>query len=282
MNDNTQENQVSDYDSEWNLSDDSPQTSSVDDNEGSQSPDAAHRQTDGAQDAKAEGTSNNSQPNHEDGEAVDVWADATPAQKEAFQRAENERQLEANKAKLNADKLAERGREMKALREETIALQEAARVPTEFESEHETYASDVNAMIERKLEERMPLAEQPVAKTREEHDAEVFSAITSAHPTAGDMYNSAEAQALLAEDPVFKHAGQAMLFSSAMHSEDPTVVVAALDYLKQTNPSASTPAANGLDNMQAPTPRGGKPNMKASNQLSSAEQYDAEWDTDDD
>lgn len=282
MNDNTQENQVSDYDTEWDLSDDSPQTSSVDDNQGSQSPDAAHPQTDGAPEAKVEGTPESSQPNPEEGEAVDVWADATPAQKEAYQRAENERQLEANKAKINADKLAERGREIKTLREEAIALKESARKPTEFESQHQVYANDINEMIERKLETRMPLAEQPVAKTQEEIDAEVFNVITTAHPTAGDMYNATETQALLAEDPVFKHEGKAMLFSSALHSQDPNEVVAALDYLKLNTPTAEDTTAAGLDNMQAPAPRGGQPNMKASNQLTSEEQYDAEWDTDDD
>lgn len=281
MNDDTQKESISDYDNEWGLDDDSPQTSSVFDDRDRKTSDSDDQFEDEAPKAPSELTPAQSETNSEESENVDVWANASDAQKEAYRRAENEKVAADNRAKLNADKLAERGRELKALRDETSELREQTRTRTEFEQEHETYATDINTMIEQRLNERLPVQEE---LSQEEVEHETFNAITTAYPTAGDMYNSDSMKSLLHDDPVFKHDGRAVLFSETLHSNNPNDVIAALDYYTKTNinPSPTLTEQSGLESMQANTSRGGQPDMRTSAQMTTREQYDSEWDTDDD
>jgi len=136
-------------------------------------------------------------------------------------------------------------------------------------------------MIQRELESRLPPVEEAPAITEQEVEQQTFDAITLAHPDAGDLYRSEELQALLLEDPVFKHGGRAALFSEFLHSNEPSDVVAALDYYKQSHTPQATSDGSGLEGMQAAPSRGGKPDMRSSNQLTQAEQYSREWDVDD-
>ena len=275
----TQKEGQSDYDIEWELETDDPQTSSVDDEFDQQTSDKGDLPESEAPNDPTEATSNKDDQSSEESEVVDVWAEATEAQREAFRRAENEKTAAENRAKLNSDKLAERGRELKTLREQSAELKELTREKTEFETEHSVYAKDIESMIDQRLQARLPVQEEI---KQEEIDQQTFEAITNAHPTAADLYNSDGMKTLLADDPVLKHGGKAKLFSEILHSNDPTEVIAALDYYKQSHSEPEAPDASGLEDMQATPSRGGKPDMRHSSQLTSQERYDQEWELDDD
>lgn len=282
MNNNTQQEGQSDYETEWELDTDDPQTSSVDNAFDQQSSNGDTVPSDEASDAQSGATSQRSNQNSAESDDGGLWANATPEQQDAYRRAENERVSANNRAKLNADKLAERGRELKALRERTLELEEAGRQPTEFEAEHEVYAKNIEDMIERKLQTRLPPVEEPQEIDQAQQEQQTFDAITTAHPDAGELYKSQDLQEFLSDDPVFKHGGRAVLFSEALHSNDPADVVAALDHYKNNHSGSPQPKAGGLENMQGAPSRGGKPDMRTLNQMSSDEQYAAEWDLDDD
>ena len=278
MNNDTQQESASEYDKEWELEDDNPSPSSKDssvDQQTSESDDQFEDEAPLSQEAPPAPDDTNPAV----GKDVDVWADASEAQKEAYQRAENEKVSADNRAKLNADKLAERGRELKALRDETLELRETHRTRTEFETEHEVYAKDVDQMIQQRLDERLPV--QPEVSSADV-DQQTFDAITNAHPRAGDMYNSESMKTLLEEDPVMKVNGKAVLFSETLHSNDPADVVTALDYYKSIHSVDSKAPQDGLEAMQPNTSRGNKVDMRTSSQMTEAENYDQEWELDDD
>lgn len=278
---NTEQEELSPYDIEWQLDTDEPEKSSIESEDNRQTPEGDTVSPEGASEANSEETSQAADLNSAESASGDLWANASPEQMDAFRRAENERVSANNRAKLNADKLAERGRELKALRDKTLELEEAARKPTEFEAEHEVYGKNIQEMIQRELESRLPPVEEAPAITEQEVEQQTFDAITTAHPDAGDLYRSEELQALLLEDPVFKHGGRAALFSEFLHSNEPSDVVAALDYYKQSHTPQATSDGSGLEGMQAAPSRGGKPDMRSSNQLTQSEQYSREWDVDD-
>ena len=276
---NIQQEEESGYDKEWELdNDDSPSSSSAtfDDQETATEDDLSD---DAARAEQGSNTPEANPSNPEVDEKADLWAGATAAQIEAFRRAENESTAAANRAKINADKLAERGRELKTLRDETSELREATRPRTEFETEHATYANDINSMIEQRLSERLPVQTE---QTQEEYDQEVYETITNAHPDAGHLYNSDGMKDLIATDPVFKVNGQAVLFSDALHSTNPNDVNAALDFYKANYDAVDSTPSDPLENMQANTSRGVQRDMRTAGQLTGSEQYDAEWDIDDD
>jgi len=280
MENNTQQGEISDYDTEWELDTDSSDSASSGATGGDQPTLTSDDQFDEGASEGNDHSPTNDQSHAAVQDEVDVWAGASEAQMEAFRRAENEKTAAENRAKINADKLAERGRELKTLRDESLELQEATRVRSEFETEHEVYARDVDLMIQRRLDERIP--EAPVV-TEAENDQYVYEAITNAHPTAGDMYNSEPLKELLADDPVFKHNGRAVLFSETLHSNDPADVIAALDFYKTTHqPVQQQAAPTGLESMQGASSRGGRPDMRTMDQFSDSERYDAEWELDDD
>jgi hypothetical protein len=278
MNNDTQQESASEYDKEWELEDDNPSPSSKDssvDQQTSESDDQFEDEAPLSQEAPPAPDDTNPAV----GEDVDVWADASEAQKEAYQRAENEKVSADNRAKLNADKLAERGRELKALRDETLELRETHRTRTEFETEHEVYARDVDQMIQQRLDERLPVQPEEASA---DVDQQTFDVITNAHPRAGDMYNSDSMKTLLEEDPVMKINGKAVLFSETLHSNDPADVVTALDYYKSIHSVDSKAPQDGLEAMQPNTSRGNKVDMRTSSQMTEAENYDQEWELDDD
>ena len=278
MNNDTQQESVSEYDKEWELEDDNPSPSSKDssvDQQTSESDDQFEDEAPLSQEAPPAPDDTNPAV----GEDVDVWADASEAQKEAYQRAENEKVSADNRAKLNADKLAERGRELKALRDETLELRETHRTRTEFETEHEVYARDVDQMIQQRLDERLPVQPEEASA---DVDQQTFDVITNAHPRAGDMYNSDSMKTLLEEDPVMKINGKAVLFSETLHSNDPADVVTSLDYYKSIHSVDSKAPQDGLEAMQPNTSRGNKVDMRTSSQMTEAENYDQEWELDDD
>jgi hypothetical protein len=274
MNNDTQQESASEYDKEWELEDDNPSPSSKD-----SSVDQQTSESDDQAPLSQEAPPAPDDTNPAVGEDVDVWADASEAQKEAYQRAENEKVSADNRAKLNADKLAERGRELKALRDETLELRETHRTRTEFETEHEVYARDVDQMIQQRLDERLPVQPEEASA---DVDQQTFDVITNAHPRAGDMYNSDSMKTLLEEDPVMKINGKAVLFSETLHSNDPADVVTALDYYKSIHSVDSKAPQDGLEAMQPNTSRGNKVDMRTSSQMTEAENYDQEWELDDD
>lgn len=278
MDNTTQKEEVTDYEREWELDTDASSSSSVGSQDNQQTEESDHLSEDSAPVVNADATPEEDQTNSAVSEEVDLWAGASDAQRDAFRRAENEKIAAENRAKLNADKLAERGRELKSLRDETSELREAARPRTEFEQEHSTYANDINTMIEQRLAERLPVQEE---QTEQERDQEVYETITQAHPDAGELYNSDSLKELLNEDPVFKMDGRAVLFSEALHSSDPRHVNQALDFYK-LNHTAPPPEADPLESMQANTSRGAQRDMRTADQLSQSERYDAEWELDDD
>ena len=278
MDNTTQKEGMSDYDTEWELGDDDSSSSSVDAQDNQQTEEAADLAADSAQAVDQNNSSDVDQTDPAVGEEVDIWAGASDAQRDAFRRAENEKIAADNRAKLNADKLADRGRELKTLRDETSELREATRPRTEFEQEHSTYANDINTMIEQRLEQRLPVQEE---LSQAEHDQMVYETITRAHPDAGDLYNSDGVKELMQTDPVMKLNGKAVLFSDALHSPNPEDVNAALDFYKASSP-APAPEPDPLESMQSTASRGNKVDMRTSDQLTSREQYDAEWDSDDD
>ena len=278
MDNNTQLEEETGYDKEWELDTDDSSSSSEDSFDNQTTPEGADQPTEGAQAAAQGNTPDESKTNSAVSEEADLWAGATDAQRDAFRRAEHGITAAENRAKLNADKLAERGRELKTLRDETSELREASRPRTEFEQEHQTYANDINTMIDQRMQERLPVQEEV---SDEERAQEAYEVITQKHPDAGDLYNSEGMKEVLDHDPVFKMNGRAVLFSEALHSPDPTHVNLALDFYKQTH-TAPAQAPDPLEAMQANTSRGAQHDMRSRDQLTSHEQYDAEWDSDDD
>lgn len=283
MTDESQEQVLSDYEEEWGLDDgDDPQKESSTAEEGSQSPeeDTASSEdapTDGEVTTPEDSTDDPAEGNEED----DVWANATPAQKEMLRRIENEKMSAITRAKLNADKLAERGRELKTLREKTRELEEATRPKTEFEQNHPEYAKEIEEMFARKYGQPVQTEEEPELDEAD-RELQAFDTITAAHPDAGHVYKSDSLQEMLSENPVFKHEGRAVLFSDLLHSERGEDVVVALDYFKANKPiPPAEEQEEELDEFQEPTTSQDRPDMRTKSQLSDREQYDAEWAEDD-
>lgn len=280
MNDISQQEELSDYDAEWGSDDDTQENSDVSaesNQESSEEATAASQEapTDEVVETPEETTDSSAESDAED----DIWANATEAQKEAFRRAENEKLAASNRVKSIGDRLANNGRQLQTLRAEKAELEKANRKPTEFEQEHEQYGKNINEMIERTINERLP----PVVedeRSPEQIEDETLNIIETAHPDVGVMYNSSEMQAMLADDPVLKHDGRALLFSEALHSPDPHMAVIALNHFKATTSTTDT-SGNPLEDMQSAESSSGKHDMRKQSQLSATEQYDREWEQDD-
>lgn len=276
----SQDEHVSDYDAEWGSDEDTQDESFTDTNEESQSseePTAGSNEASAdAQEATPEETTDSSA---ESDAEEDIWASATEAQRNAFRRVENEKTAASNRVKSIGDKLANNGRTIQQLQADKAALEEASRQPTEFEQEHEVYGKDINEMIERHISKRLPpAAPEP---TPEEIENNVFSIIETAHPDAGNMYNSSEMQQMLADDPVFKHDGKPLLFSEALHSDDPHMAVIALNHFKASNSQTDQTSGDPREDLLSAEGSSGKHDMRTNNQLSASEQYDREWEEDD-
>ena len=279
MSQESLQEETSAYDAEWDLDTDVPQaTANTGAGDDPQSDDEFTDSEPAATD-EPEATSNEPEVKAEVPDTdEDIWANATEAQKLAIRRAENERQSAANRARQHENSLAERGRELKALREEKLALEKASQTPTEFESSHEVYGADINTMIERKLADlNLPVTHPEDVKAPEQIEQEVFDVITNAHPDAGDIFNSPGCQQMLEDNPAIKVDGKAYSFSDVLLSEDPNLAVHGLSYYKST---LSAPAPTALEAMQVADTVSGKPDMRTSTQYTEAEAYDAEWDTD--
>ena len=142
-----------------------------------------------------------------------------------------------------------------------------------------TSSRDVQDMIDRRLEARLPPEVQQQEKSTADVEQETFDIITGAHPDAGEVFNSEGCQAMMAQDPVFKHEGRAYLFSEALNSPDPHLAVVALTHYKSTVTTGGSD--NGLSGMLSPNKSAATSMGRPTGSLSTAAQYDREWDEDD-
>jgi len=276
----SQQEESSAYEAEWGLDTDAPQATAPEGAADDPQSDDEFTDPESAADVPPAATPNEPEVKPEVAATdEDIWANATEAQKLAIRRAENERQSAANRARQHENSLAERGRELKALREEKLALEKASQTPTEFESSHAVYGADINTMIERKLADlNLPVTQPEEEKPAAQVEQEVFDVITAAHPDAGDIFNSEGCQSMLADNPAIKVDGKAYSFSDVLLSSDPNMAVEALSYYKSTLAAAET---SGLEGMKSANTVSGKPDMRTAAQYTDAEAYDAEWDEDD-
>lgn len=276
---NSQQDQISDYDAEWDR-EDAPEDDQGVVTDGSQPTD----DEDPAFSETAPDTTGEETPSDDPDAAAeqttdsDTKADDTGDQ-EALRQAETKiMSLEGQLKALN-DRLAIRGRELKELRRENSDLKKASQEPTEFEKEFPQFAGDIR---------KIAGLEEPETETDTDpvdEMAATVDAILAAHPDAGAIHESREFHEYLATSPTFIFEGTPMFVNNAVNSDNADEVNAALTHYKSTlNTPDPTPDTQKetLEDMVPPPTSKGKPDIPSSAPKTTQEEYDAEWARDDD
>ena len=254
----------SDYDAEWGQEDASPNTS-IDSQETSEAVTAPVDEAQVKQENVPQNTEGN--PAAEQGADEDVWAAATPELLEAKRKLENDLKASKGRASASQREQARLQVEFEATLAENNRLTEAAREPTRFEQEHPEYAEDIAQLISQKLPQQ--------AATNSDGDDVVVNQILQAHPDAGTFWGNSDFEGWLTTQPSY--------VQTAVVSSQAQEVIDVLSSYKVASNSASqeNPNDTALENFASPQGNSSKPDLRTTGDLSPAERYNAEWDTDD-
>lgn len=254
----------SDYEAEWALDGDSPNSSTkaVDHTDGAQKTTGQETATvpvaqEGTQDSPKVGTpSKAAEPEKED-----IFAGMNEAQIEAYRKSERDTKAMKGRHKLAQDRIADLQKKLDDERKAREELALKTRQPTEFEQNHPEYYEELKKEFG---------TNQDAGKPQKDLDAESYTEadlIIAAHPDAGDVYNSAEFKTWLGS--------QSLQFQQNIESSYAKDVIPILDaYAQSTAPSS-------LEDMADIGGKRGKPNARDKSNLSDAELYALEWESDD-
>ncbi len=256
-------NTPSDYDAEWGLDDDSPTTPAVV-NTAEDSPtipaDTASAAV--ALEKQESITSEGVTAQAAESDSDTTWANATPEQLKALQKAENDEKAMRGRFRLSTDKAVMLEKQLNELRTQNAELIEKTREPTQFEKDHPEYAEDLNKLYGKQGGESTPTSDDPA------------DAILSAHADAGEVYNSNEFQIWISAQP--KPVRQAIEASDAE-----SIIDILTQYKQAAPPQAETPATQaGLQGIADAGGSSAQVDLRSASSLSTAEQYEAEWATD--
>ena len=256
----SQEQNQSDYDTEWGLDNDSPSNSDIVNSDETSSSDAPATVTD---ESALEGQANAS-PSSDESKAAELennttWADATPDQIKAFNKAEGDEKAMRGRYRLSNDKNSMLERELNELRVQNADYQAKLRVPTQFEQDHPEYAEDLNKLYGNREGVPAPVAVDP---------AEL---IISAHPDAGEVYNSNEFQTWVGAQP--KPVRQAIESSDA---ESINEILTLYKSTATSKPFVPNPKA-GLQELSGTGGSSASIDLRTTSSLTASEQYDREW-----
>jgi hypothetical protein len=267
MNQSQEENNRSDYDAEWGLDEsNSPVTPDIVNTEDTTPTDVADTVSDApALEEQEYNTSEVDTSKAAELESDNVWADASPDQLKALHKAESDEKAMRGRFRLSNDKNTVLEQQLNELKAHNAKLEEQTREPTQFEQDHPEYAEDL-----KKLYGNQGGIPQPVS-------VDPADTILSTHSDAGEIYNSNEFQIWIGAQP--KPVRQ------AIESNDAESIVEILNLYKQVGFAAQQTQQNadqeklrglsGVAGSSAPL------DIRSPSSLSSSQQYDAEWETDD-
>jgi hypothetical protein len=203
-------------------------------------------------------------------ESEDIYAGLSDKQVEAIRQAERNEKANLGRFRIAKDKADRLERELQEERKRYQEFEAKSRQPTLFEQEHPDYYNDLKEDLKKEL------ASQQVVPEVDTGEAAVES-ILSAHPDAGDLYNSDEFKAWIGNQPKYVR--------NTIESSDPEDVISVLDSYKshQTVSEASRPQGS-QDALRQVAHTGGspaRPNLSKPHDMSASQQYDAEWELDD-
>lgn len=253
----------SDYDAEWGLDDDSPQEEAVDHSEDDEKtlPEEAATEGEAQGESKVEGEgadmSKAAEPENED-----PYAGLSEKHIEAIRKAERDEKAMRGRYKLAEDRATQLERELAEERQRLKALEEANRKPSQFEQDHPEYY--------KALKEEFGKAQPSAAPSTTKKDP--VELILESHSDAGELYNSADFQAWVADQPGYVR--------KALDSDSAEDVIEALDFYKTTL-STVPETENSLESIVEPSGSKGKPDLRRQSDLSAQEAYDLEWEQDD-
>jgi len=203
-------------------------------------------------------------------ESEDIYAGLSDKQAEAIRQAERNEKANLGRFRIAKDKADRLERELQEERKRSTELEAKARQPTLFEQDHPDYYNDLKEDLKKEL------ASQAVVPEVNTGEAAVESILT-AHPDAGDLYNSDEFKSWIGNQPKYVR--------NTIESSDPEDVISVLDSYKshQSVSEASRPQGS-QDALRQVAHTGGspaRPNLSRPHDMSSSQQYDAEWELDD-
>jgi len=254
----------SDYDAEWGLDIDTPITPAVEHTDDTSMTDEAATVTaTSASDEQEDTTSTSEVSKAAEPESDTTWANATPEQLKAHKKAESDEKAMKGRFRLSNDKNAMLEKELNQLRADNASFQEKLRTPTKFEQDHPEYAEDLNKLYGAKGGATTPAEPDPA------------DAIVSAHPDAGELYNSNEFQIWIATQP--KPVRQAIEASDAE-----SIIDILTQYKGGLSPKVEV-KANTQEQLQGISGTGGSSgtvDLRDVRSMSASDQYDKEWEVD--
>ena len=255
---------TADYDAEWGLDSDSPADSVVAHSEDTSMTDEAATVTaEPASDEQKDTTSTSEDTKTAESKDDTTWANATPEQLKALQKAESDEKAMKGRFRLSNDKNAMLEKELTQLRAANAEFQEKLRTPTRFEQDHPEYAEDLNKLYGNQGGATAPAEPDPA------------DTIIAAHSDAGEIYNSNEFQIWIATQP--KPVRQ------AIESNDAESIVDILNQYKEVSPSKVEVQDDTKEQLQGMSGTGGssgRVDLRTTSGMSDSDQYNAEWEVD--
>lgn len=255
---NTQtENEMSDYDKAWAEDESSPSTpngevthAEVDD----KTPAAETANAEGAPNADPNVTEEENAKKTAESENVNRFDGWTEEQKEVYLKTERDGKANLGRLRVEQNRRTTLERELQDALASNESLKKESAVPTQFEQDHPEYAEDLRAIVN---------ANAPV-----DTGVSSMDLVLTAHPDAGNVFNSNEFQEWLSDkDDAYVH---------ELMSEDHNAVIAGLNAYK----ASAAEAQNPTQQLQAMADIGGakgQPDLRQHSQMTTQEQYDLAW-----
>jgi hypothetical protein len=203
-------------------------------------------------------------------ESDDIYAGLSEKHIEAIRQAERNEKANLGRYRIAKDKADRLERELQEERNRSKELEVKARQPSQFEQDHPDYYEELKADLKNEI------GTQQVVPSVDTGEAAVESILT-AHPDAGDVYNSNDFKAWIGAQPKYVR--------NTIESSDPEDVISVLDSYKSTQISIATsrPSSSqqALEQVAHVGGSPARPNLSRPSDMSASQQYDAEWAIDD-
>ena len=274
---NQSEELESDYDKEWGLDDTvvdtSPPANGTDSHttelqestdEGTAPSDVA---PDGLQSASQEGTPSTAAEPEQD----DPFAGWSEEQLAVYRKTERDAKANAGRNRVAQDRISRLETQLREKEEQRLALVASTREPTGFEQAHPEYAEDLKQIFSQNAAPGTAEIDTQIAQENAQQEA--ADAIINAHPDAGEIYNRPDFQEWLNLRPDYRQ---------DIESPNADDVIKVLDVYTtiQAHSQPTARSSNPLDGMASVGGSSAQPDLRLSSELSTAEQYEREWDTD--
>jgi hypothetical protein len=256
----------SDYDAEWGLESDSPPKVAPSDTEANQkSTDEETAPNPVAQEGTQEAPKDEDPNKAAEPQKEDIFAGMTEAQIEAYRKSERDTKAMKGRHKLAQDRIADLEKKLSSEKKANGELIEKARQPSEFEQNHPEYYKELKAELGTKQDADDDPQVDPDGESYSEADS-----ILSAHPDAGDVYNSPEFKTWISQQPL-----QFQQNINSSYAKDVIPILDAYSASLEANTQESLKDISSVGGSQS------KPSLRNHGNMSDEEKYDLEWETDD-